>query len=482
MVPSMTQEALSSRQLAAQAAALATQAYSASDFALAESCFAKAALLDPANSTYRCDLATARLSQGKNDLALKGLERAIDPLDAQDCATMGLVLKTMGAGSEAIIWLKRALLLKPGHGAARLNLSNLLLASGQHEEAILILRQGIEECPGNWQLLNNLGLALHEGGRPQEALSILDRALEMAPASREAALNRAHALLSMGRWREGFTAYEVRLPPDPPPSPTPRWRGEALPGKTLLIMAEQGFGDAIQFARLLPLAAQKVGKLILACDTAMQGLFGQICETVDESQALPAHDAHCPLLSLPLTLGLEAPELFAKTPYLSAEKPLALEGGFKVGFVWAGRAGHANDKNRSLSPALLAPLLALPGISAYSLQIGKGNPPVGMRDLAPAIRHLGDTANAIAGLDLLISADTAPAHLAGALGQAVWTLIPYAPDWRWGHEGEATPWYPTMRLFRQSRPGDWPGVIERVATELEKAARSGNPNPMSSSC
>ncbi|CAA6605301.1 hypothetical protein MTBLM1_50127 [Rhodospirillaceae bacterium LM-1] len=480
MVPSMTQEALSSRQLAAQAAALAAQAYGTSDFALAEICFAKAVLLDPAVSSYRCDLATARLSQGKNDLALKGLERAIDPLDAQDCATMGLVLKTMGAASEAAVWLKRALLLKPDHMAARLNLSNLLLADARHEEAILILRQGIEECPGNWQLLNNLGLALHESGRPQEALALLDQALELAPGSREAALNRAHALLLAGRWQDGFAAYEVRLPAAAP-SPMPRWTGQAMPGQTLLIMAEQGFGDAIQFARLLPLAAKKAGKLILACDRAMHSLFAPLCETVDESQALPAHDAHCPLLSLPLELGLEAPELFAKTPYLSAEKPLALEGGFKVGFVWAGRAGHANDKNRSLSPDLLAPLLALPGISAYSLQIGKGNPPVGMRDLAPAIRHLSDTANAIAGLDLLISADTAPAHLAGALGRPVWTLIPYAPDWRWGLKGEETPWYPTMRLFRQSRPGDWKGVIERVATELEKAARSGNPSPTSSS-
>ncbi|MBF0268273.1 MAG: tetratricopeptide repeat protein [Alphaproteobacteria bacterium] len=477
----MTNHAPSSRQLAAQAAALAAQAYGQSDFALAESCFAKAALLDPAVSSYRCDLATARLSQGKSDLALKGLESAIDPLDAQDCATMGLVLKTMCAASEAATWLKRALLLKPDHLAARINWSSLLLAEGRHEEAILVLRQGILECPGQWQILNNLGLALQESGRPQEAIAFLDQALKLAPGSREAALNRAHALLSMGRWRDGFAAYEVRLPAALP-SPKPRWMGQAMPGETLLVMAEQGFGDAIQFARLLPLAAQKAGKLILACDRAMHSLFAPLCETADESQALPLHDAYCPLLSLPLALGLEAPELFAKVPYLTADEPLALDGDFKVGFVWAGRAGHANDKNRSLSPDLLAPLLALPGISAYSLQIGKGSPPVGMRDLAPAIRQLGDTANAIAGLDLLISADTAPAHLAGALGRPVWTLIPYAPDWRWGHEGEATPWYPTMRLFRQSRPGDWPGVIERVATELEKAARSGNPNPMSSSC
>ncbi|MFA6018897.1 MAG: tetratricopeptide repeat protein [Rhodospirillales bacterium] len=476
----MSAQAQSSRIKAARVAEAGAKAYGESDFSQAELWFGQAAALDPAIPSYRCNLATARLALGKTELACRELEKSIDPLEALDCATLGLALTNLKAAKEAMVWLKRALLLDPGQVAARINLANLMTASGQHEDAIMLMRQGLAESPDHWPLLNNLGLALQEAGRLQETLEMLARAQTLAPGQPDILLNLAHALLLSGRWREGFAAYEAR-PLPPSPSQAPLWNGGQQLGKTLLVRAEQGFGDAIHFARFLPLAQALVGSLILSCDKTLLRLMAGMCNAVDEALPLPAHDLQSALLSLPRLLGLDAPELFAPTPYIKPPPPPKLAGAFKVGLVWAGRRGHANDKNRSLDPVLLAPLLGMAGISFYALQIGRGAPPAGMTDLAPGIADLADTASALAGLDLLISADTAPAHLAGAMGKPVWTLIPFAPDWRWGLTGEATPWYPSMRLFRQDKPGDWAGVIERVATALRIAADSGNPNPSPSS-
>jgi tetratricopeptide (TPR) repeat protein len=476
----MSHEILSARVEAARLAQEAQAAYLASDFAKAERLLAQAAHLDPAVSTYRCNLATARLSLGQNTQAHDDLQQSLDPLDALDCATMGLVLKTMGAGDEAMGWLKRALLLDPRQVQARINLANLQSEAGVIEDAVQTLRLGLGDFPDHGLLLSNLGLALHESGTLSEALAVLTHAVQVAPQTPGLVLNRAHTLLLMERWREGFADYEAR-PQLFGTSSAPFWTGEPRTKECLLIQAEQGLGDAIQFARFIPLAARKIGRLILSCDKSLHRLFAGLCLLTDEAQPLPPHDRQCRLLSLPHLLDLDAPEIFAPQPYLTPPKGLTLAGDFKVGLVWAGRKGHANDKNRSLDPAMLAPLLQTPGVTFYSLQIGRGAPPPNMTDLAPGITDLLDTASAIAGLDLLISVDTAPAHLAGALGKPVWTLLPHAPDWRWGLNGEGTPWYPSMRLFRQKVRGDWPEVIGRVATALETNARSGNPSPSPSS-
>lgn len=472
MVLPMSKDVLQSRTEAAQLAEQAAQAYGRSDFAKAESLFEQAMLADPALSSYRCNLALARMALGKSGMAADRLAGQMDPLDALDCATLGLACKQAGRKGEALTWLRRALLLDPRQGQARINLANLLIADGLRDEAVRLMREGLAEAPDDWTLANNLGLALHEGGRLEEAIAIFEQALAQNPASREVRLNLAHALLLAGRWKEGFKAYEARRLLLPAPL-APVWDGKAKPGAVLLIRAEQGFGDAIQFARFIEQAKMRAGRVILSCDKALLRLFEGLCDLADEAQPPPAHDLCCNLLSLPFLLELEAKALFGRVPYLKAPPAKALTGGFKVGFVWAGRAGHANDKNRSLDPALLAPLLTIEGLAPYSLQIGKGAPPPGMTDLAGGVADLYDTAAAIASLDLLISADTAPAHLAGAMGKPVWTLLPHAPDWRWGLGGETTPWYPSMRLFRQEKPGDWQGVIERIGAELTLAQAAG---------
>ena len=241
----MTSDSPHPRVIAASLAAQGTAAYGINDFAQAETLLAQAARLDPVQPGYRCNLATARLAQGKKDLALSGLQAGLDPLEPLDCATMGLVLKTLGAGDEAMVWLRRALLLDPRQAQARINLANLLIAKGESAEAIRLMRTGLYETPGHAALLNNLGLALHESGDLAEALGILEQARSAAPDSREIALNLAHTLLMMGRLKEGFAAYEAR-PLIPSSSTAPRWQGETLPGKTLLVLAELGM--AVYFA------------------------------------------------------------------------------------------------------------------------------------------------------------------------------------------------------------------------------------------
>lgn len=472
----MSEQSLTQRALAQEKAQAAAAAYAGGNFALAESLFQEAALADPALPAHRCNLALARLAQGKHEQAASELARAMDPLEALDCATLGFVCKISGATQEAANWLKRALLIDPAQSQARINLANLLTAEGRHDEAIRLMREGLAETPGDWRLANNLGLALHESGDPLAAVPCFEQALAQMPGRPEVTLNLAHSLLLAGRWREGFAAYEAR-PVQLPPASAPGWDGRPAPDKVLLVRAEQGYGDAIHFARFLPLARAKVGRLILSCDRALMPLMTCLCDTTDESQPPPAHDLCCNLLSLPFLLGLEGEALFGSVPYLPQPADRPLEGDFKVGFVWAGRAGHANDKNRSLDPALLEPLAKMAGITPISLQIGKGAAPFGMVDLSSGIGDLYHTAAFIAALDLLISVDTAPAHLAGAMGKPVWTLLPFAPDWRWGLASDTTPWYPSMRLWRQDKPGDWAGVIGKVAKALETSARSGNPNP-----
>jgi Flp pilus assembly protein TadD len=473
-------EILSSRLRASELSQQALEAVERGDFALAEAQLAEAARLDPAVPMYRCNLATTRLCQGKAQLAYDGLRQAADPLEALDCATLGQTLKSLGAAAEAVTWMKRALLLDPRQVSARITLANLQSEAGLLEEAIQTLRLGLGDAPEHGPLLNNLGLALHEAGHLEEALAVFERIRHVAPQTPGTALNRAHSLLLMGRWREGFAAYEAR-PLPPSPSRAPHWNGQATVGATLLIRAEQGLGDAVQFARFISLARIRMGRVVLLCDKTLHRLFEGVCELADETQPPPPHDLQCPLLSLPHLLGLADPEITAPAVYLKPPAPLSLPGTFKVGLVWSGRRGHANDKNRSLDPKLLEPLLKVHGATFYSLQIGRGTPPEGMTDLAPSISDLYDTARAIMGLDLLISADTAPAHLAGALNKPVWTLLPFAPDWRWGLNGETTPWYPSMRLLRQPRLGDWSGVIEKAAKALRTNAGSGNPNPNPSS-
>ena len=403
------------------------------------------------------DLPEAHLNSGN---ALSGLERF----------------------DEATTAMARTVALRPDHAKAHCGLGYALEKQDRLPEAEAACRRAADLNPDLGEAWANLGRILNEQGRTAEALGAYAAAVRARPDNPKDHWNLALALLLNGHLVEGFAEYEWRWRYDGFPSPRrsfarPAWAGEPLEGRTILLHAEQGLGDTIQFARYVPAVARLGGRVVLEAHTPLRRLLGGL-EGVTVMAALggplPAFDVHCPLLSLPRLLGTIPTDV----PYLGAEVGAVAEwranlgGGLKVGLVWAGNPGHANDGNRSLPLAELAPLLRTPGVRFFSLQ--KDPRPgdretlmdLGVVDLGPNLDDFADTAAALTVLDLLVTVDTSVAHLAGALGRPVWLLLPFLPDWRWMTERSDSPWYPTMRLFRQNRRGDWAGVVGRVAEAL----------------
>ena len=383
---------------------------------------------------------------------------------------------------------RRSLELDPELLTARYNLGVVLLEREQWAEAQTVLEQVLEAQPNHPHAYNNLGLIAHRQNQLPQAIHYLRQAIALQPDFPDAHLNLAMTLLQAGEFEQGWQEWEWRWRTDqfqPFECPHPQWKGDPIRDKTLLVHTEQGAGDAIQFARYLPLVASQCGKLLLCCPPELMELFRTV-ERIDElfppgeiSQS--AFDTYSPLMSLPRILGTTLETVPAQVPYLG--KGLQPEqfpfpeaaSGPKVGIAWAGSPTHRNDRNRSCPLAALLPLLRLPGVNFYSLQKGERAadltqlpPEVNVTDLSPLIDDFADTARAMAHLDGVISVDTSVAHLAGALGKPVWTLLCYSPDWRWLLERDDTPWYPTMGLFRQPAPGDWASVVRAVVQAWER--------------
>jgi hypothetical protein len=306
------------------------------------------------------------------------------------------------------------------------------------------------------------------------------------------------ALLQLGDFAAGAAEYEWRLRPGRgaalPSLERPLWDGRPLPSKTILLRTEQGLGDAIQFVRYAPLVRARCGRVLLQCPPELSLLFATtpgIDQVVTTDEALPAFDAQAPLMSLMRILETRLESIPAEVPYLAADPErvatlrarLGSAKALKVGLVWAGNPNFKGDRDRSLtSLSLLEPLLGVEGVSFFSLQKGERTGEIAalglserIVDLAPALDDFADTAAAISQLDLVISTCTSVPHLAGAMARPVWTLLAFAADWRWLLDREDSPWYPTMRLFRQRARGDWPGVIARVADELRHYSRQKAP-------
>lgn len=349
--------------------------------------------------------------------------------------------------------------------------------------------------PGNRQdgsALNDLGNRLLDLGQIDQALACYDKAIQLQPSNAFAHFNRGFALLLAGRLVEGFQEFEWRwqCPNFPSPlrkCPQPLWDGANGVGKTLLLHAEQGLGDAIQFIRYLPMVMSKVGRVILECRsesvTLFQGMPG-LAQVIASDAVTPPFDVHLPLLSLPHIFGTSMQTIPAAVPYLTPDAQKVTQwkdrlasdtSPLKVGINWQGNPGYKWNSRRSASLATFASLARVPGVSFYSLQIGESaaevlNPPPNMMllDFTQHIQDLSDTAALMANLDLIVSTDTSVVHLAGALGRPVWTVLCSVPDWRWLLTGDRSPWYPTMRLFRQKQQGDWDGVMSEVMRELFK--------------
>jgi uncharacterized protein (TIGR03032 family) len=416
----------------------------------------------------------------------------------------GTTLHKEGKLEEAIAAYRQCMTLDPTFPNARYNLGVALGDTEDNEEAFATMQAAAEAEPERAEIWNSLGYLACRQRRPRDGVSFYERAIELQPDYAQAHFNLGMTLLQLGDYRRGLAEHEWRWKTGqftPFHCPHPRWDGSLIPGQTLLIHTEQGAGDAIQFARYLPLAAERVGKLILVCTPNLFPLFSTVPGIADirepGSFQLTEFDTYVPLLSLPHVFGTTLETIPAKLPYLDVAllrrrktvplpplPPGRSEGIhsigrereqeiLKVGLVWAGSPTHKNDRHRSCPLTEFLPVLRILGIAFYSLQKGERSQDLRQLPLECAVHDLealsqgfGDTALRLDQLDLLISVDTSVAHLAGALGKRVWLLLCQVPDWRWGLDGETTPWYPDMRLFRQTRDGDWAGVMTRVVEAL----------------
>ena len=409
---------------------------------------------------------------------------ALDPLSPNAHYALGCVYAAGGEAASAAEAFAEALRRNPAYLNAHYALGNACYELRDFERAESVYRQALELNPQDHELWNNLGRALEALLRTGEALAAYERAIELQPEFSLARSNHALALLSLGRLQEGLREYEWRWRKIPPrPYTQPFWRGQPIPGKSLLVCAEQGFGDVIQFARFLPQARALAGQVILECQTPLKRLFehARCADTVIAvGETPPLFDYYVPVMSLPLVLGTTL-ETIPREPWLIAPVAELLlpvpSGHLKVGLAWAGSAANFNDARRSIPFAELQPILAVPGVSFFGLQVPirpEDQPPVSATpQLVPLTERLTDfydTAGYLGQMDLVLSVDTAVAHLAGALGRPTWTLLPHPGDWRWLLERADSPWYPTMRLFRQAQAGQWQPVIARAAEELRRWA------------
>ncbi|MDF2902220.1 MAG: glycosyl transferase family 8, partial [Phenylobacterium sp.] len=366
-----------------------------------------------------------------------------------------------------------------------------LLVAGQAEEAEQRLRQALADGAGTVSCWRLLAAALHNQGRIAECREVYELLVGKFPGNLSFRFELAEMLLLLGDFERGWREYHYRYGMPHTAAlerrvQRPRWDGRPIPDKTLLIHDEQGYGDTFQFLRMLPWAKQRSqARIVLQINTEQRSFADQlpgIDEIVLRDALPPPFDSHCEMMSLPMVMGLQLADLPGRIPYLRADagrlrrwrKRLAGLPRPLVGLVWAGRPTHLNDANRSVTLDSMAPLAAAGG-TFLALQKGPAatealNPPQGMRieRLDAEIADFEDTAAILAIADLLISVDSAPVHLAGALGRPAWVMLPYVPDWRWLLQREDSPWYPSLRLFRQPSRGDWGSVFQSVATELRK--------------
>jgi Tfp pilus assembly protein PilF len=412
---------------------------------------------------------------------------ALAPRDADLHNTLGILLREQGRAMEAAECFRAAIALVPGHAGAHNNLGNALREQGMLDEAVACYRQAIALAPERPGTLSNLGATLHQAGRLDEAIACYRRALALAPDLAAAQHHLAMALLAQGDFAAGLPAFEWRMRTSQAAGaqrnfPQKQWRGEAASGQRLLIHAEQGFGDTLQFCRFAPLAEARGLKVTLEVQPALVRLLrasfpGLVVQA--RGQALPAFDLHCPMLSLMLAFGT-TPETIPAGIYLRADAGReaawraridAPRGVRRVGLCWAGNPmAHSAtlaelDRRRSIPPGLLAPVLDVPGVAFVSLQKDAVAAP-GMLDFMPEIEDFADTAALVASLDLVITVDTAVAHVAAGLGKPVWLLDRFSPCWRWLLGRQDSPWYPTLRIYRQPGPGDWGAVVGKVAADL----------------
>jgi Flp pilus assembly protein TadD len=467
--------------------------------------FQQALRLRPNYAEAHNDFGLALTELGHLEDAVANYQQAarLRPNSAAVLTNLGTALRKQGKLADAVASYQEALRCQPNYTDAYNSLGNTLLQMGKCDEAIAHYRQALALRPDHAEVHNNLGTAYVEQGKRAEAVTCLQQAVRLKPDYAEAHRNLALLWLLLGNFEQGWPEFEWRWQCRDFPKRSfaqPRWDGSPLQGRTVLLHAEQGFGDTLQFIRYAPRVKERGGAVVVECQPELVSLLST-CPGIDQVVAagslLPPFAAHAPLLSLPGVFRTSLATIPAKVPYLWADAQLVerwrpevsavpplptpspsggegkVRGSFKIGITWQGRPSHPGDRHRSVPLAQFTPLARLDGVRLVSLQVGPAaaqaaGSDLGVIDLgsrfSPA--SFADAAAVMMSLDLVVTVDSAVAHLAGALGVPVWVAVPFAPDFRWLLERDDSPWYPSMRLFRRKDPSNWEEVFARIAAEV----------------
>jgi tetratricopeptide (TPR) repeat protein len=452
--------------------------------------------LQPNQCEALVNLGYALGEQDRLDEALACYERAraLAPALPEIHHNLGNVLREKGRLDEALASYDTALGLRPDYAKAHINKGVALVSTGALAEAVAALRRGVELKPDFAEAHNSLGTALSANGELDAAVAEYERAIQLKPDYADAQWNRSLGRLLRGDYERGWPDYEWRWrckrTTPLPPLTQPRWDGSPLAGRTILLYAEQGLGDTLHFVRYAPFVKTRGGRVIVQCQGALIPLLsrtGGIDELAAWGAPSPASDVWLPLMSVPAVMGTTLATIPAEIPYLFADpalvehwrRQLAAIGGLRVGIAWQGSPRHAWDRHRSVPLAAFAPLARVPGVRLISLQKGPGaeqlqaaggSSIIGFGELLDRAGAFTDTAAILKNLDLVVTVDSAIAHLAGGLGVPVWLALHHTPDWRWLLDRADSPWYPTARLFRQPSPGAWAPVFDEIAAALPALA------------
>ena len=512
-IPKSSQESPAAAQSAAKGYySQGTSLLAQKRVAEAEFCLREALGLNPDDADVLNNLGTAIWEQGRAPEAMAYYLRAhqFKPNDFGILNNLGIALWDQGRPERAATFYRRALEIEPGSFDTQMNLGVALSDLGQFDEALLWLHSAKAQQPDSADAWDNIGMTLARKGQWPEAMTHYDKAIELRPDFGEAHRNRALGWLADGDFERGWPESEWRLKCRNPPGfrvSLPRWNGEELAGKTIVLHWEQGLGDTIQFIRFAPQVAGRGGRVWAFCQAPLARLVAR-CEGVDRvfdgTTPLPPIDSHAPLMSVPSIIGTTLATL-PQAPYLSADAftieqwrgqlARALEVSdlasvYKIGVAWQGNPQNKIDRWRSFPLELLAPLSEIAGVRLISLQKGPGTEQVRALGGKFPVAELGggiecledrrdflDTAAVMSLLDLVVTPETAVAHLAGALAVKCWVALCHAGDWRWMKDGDRSPWYSQIRLFRQTTMGAWDDVFQQMAIALRQEVDAVKPHP-----
>jgi tetratricopeptide (TPR) repeat protein len=448
--------------------------------------------IEPGLAVLYQDKAAALRRLGRKQEALAAIEEALrrDPGQADFYDTLAAIKRDLRFYEEAAAALQHALRLEPDSAKFHNNLGICYSRMGRLTDAVASLETVIRILPHSAEAHNNLGNTLKSMGRYDEAKKIYAKALAIKPDVFMGAANKGMCHLVTGDWAEGFRLFEERKPDNMPPEgrrfdAAKRWKGQSARTQTIILYNEQGLGDSIQFSRYIPMVQERLGHVVVQMQSALVDIMRANYPGVEwlaEDTPPPPHEWQCPLMSLPYVFGTRPDKVPGTAGYLKVDEnriaewrgKLPQDGKRKVGLVWAGNPNHMNDHIRSIPFPLLAPLWDIPDVHYFSLQKGgsaldPAGLPASFTQLGDTLRDFTDTGAVLTHLDLLVSVDTSVLHLAGALGRPAWGLLQFDPDWRWIIGRDDTPWYDSVRLFRQKTYNDWADILARVSTALRGA-------------